>query len=88
MAWEEEKPSKRAEKAARTVILKRMFTPVEMERDPGLMLDLKDDIRNECSRLGEATNVVVFDVSNQLYYRYLFHRNIQTASLLFGTGSQ
>jgi hypothetical protein len=60
--WEEEKPSKKAEKAMRTVVLKRMFTPAEMDRDPGLMLDLKDDVRSECSRLGEVTNVVVYDV--------------------------
>ncbi len=29
--------------------------------DPAAILDIKEDIREECSKLGEVTNVVLFD---------------------------
>jgi len=31
------------------------------QEDPAAMLDIKEDIREECSKLGEVTNVVLFD---------------------------
>ena len=40
-----------------------MFTLQELEEDASLLLDLKDDVREECSTLGEVTNVVLYDVS-------------------------
>ena len=46
----------------RVVVLKRMFTLQELEEDKSLLLDLKDDVREECSTLGEVTNVVLYDV--------------------------
>jgi hypothetical protein len=39
-----------------------MFTLRELEEDSSLLLDLKEDVREECSTLGEVTNVVLFDV--------------------------
>lgn len=39
-----------------------MFTLKELEEDASLLLDLKDDVREECSSLGEVTNVVLYDV--------------------------
>ena len=39
-----------------------MFTLDELEEDPGAILDIKEDIREECSKLGEVTNVVLFDM--------------------------
>jgi HIV Tat-specific factor 1 len=47
----------------RVVVLKRMFTLKELEEDAALLLDLKEDVREECSSLGEVTNVVLYDVS-------------------------
>ena len=41
-----------------------MFTLKELAEDAALLLDLKDDVRDECSTLGEVTNVVLYDVSN------------------------
>ena len=32
-----------------------------LQEDPGAMLEIKEDIREECSKLGEVTNVVLFD---------------------------
>ena len=32
-----------------------------MQEDPAAILDIKEDIRDECSKLGEVTNVVLYD---------------------------
>ncbi|KAG9232050.1 putative splicing factor U2AF-associated protein 2 [Amylocarpus encephaloides] len=34
-------------------------------KDPAAILDIKDDIREECSKLGEVTNVVLFDMEEE-----------------------
>lgn len=57
-------------KYSRLVVLQGMFTLKELEDDATLLLDLKEDVREECETLGEVTNVTLYDV----------HR----ASLLFG----
>lgn len=48
-----------------------MFTLKELEEDPTLLLDLKEDVRAECSKLGEVTNVVLYDVSSR-GLKYIF----------------
>ncbi|RMZ87394.1 hypothetical protein DV736_g5379, partial [Chaetothyriales sp. CBS 134916] len=53
-----EQPSSRWDKV---VILKHMFTLEDLEADPGAILEIKEDIRDECSKLGVVTNVVLFD---------------------------
>ncbi|UZJ54784.1 hypothetical protein CBS101457_004104 [Exobasidium rhododendri] len=45
----------------RQVCLRRMFTLAEIDEDPSLMLDLKDDVREECETLGKVTNIVLWD---------------------------
>lgn len=45
----------------KTVILRHMFTLDELEEDPAAMLDIKEDIRDECAKLGQVTNVVLYD---------------------------
>ena len=32
-----------------------------MQEDPAAILDIKEDIREECAKLGEVTNVVLYD---------------------------
>ncbi|KAL0956589.1 hypothetical protein HGRIS_002727 [Hohenbuehelia grisea] len=49
-------------KNGRVVVLKYMFTLKELEEDASLLLDLKEDVREECSSLGEVTNVILYDV--------------------------
>lgn len=49
-------------KNSRVVVLKHMFTLEGLEKDASLLLDLKEDVREECSTLGEVTNVVLHDV--------------------------
>ncbi|TFY69802.1 hypothetical protein EVG20_g2984 [Dentipellis fragilis] len=46
---------------SRVVVLKHMFTLQELEEDATLLLDLKDEVREECETLGEVTNVVLYD---------------------------
>ncbi|KAK8140429.1 RNA recognition motif domain protein [Apiospora sp. TS-2023a] len=46
----------------RLVILRHMFTLQELEEDPAALLDIKEDIREECARLGQVTNVVLYDL--------------------------
>ncbi|KAI0315475.1 hypothetical protein OF83DRAFT_353516 [Amylostereum chailletii] len=50
-----------ANKNSRIVVLKHMFTLKELEEDASLMLDLKEDVREECEMLGDVTNVVLYD---------------------------
>lgn len=49
-------------KNSRVVVLKHMFTLKELEEDASLLLDLKEDVREECASLGDVTNVVLYDV--------------------------
>ncbi|KAF8906559.1 hypothetical protein CPB84DRAFT_1835074 [Gymnopilus junonius] len=51
-----------APKSSRVVVLKHMFSLEELEKDTSLLLDLKEDVREECSSLGEVTNVVLYDL--------------------------
>ncbi|KLO19508.1 hypothetical protein SCHPADRAFT_924428 [Schizopora paradoxa] len=51
-----------APKAGRVVVLKHMFTLEALKEDATLLLDLKEDVREECSQLGEVTNVVLYDL--------------------------
>ena len=45
----------------KVVILKHMFTLQELDEDPTAPLDIREDIRTECAKLGDVTNVVLFD---------------------------
>jgi len=47
---------------SRVVVLKHLFTLQGLEEDTSLLLDLKEDVREECASLGEVTNVVLYDV--------------------------
>ena len=58
----EEDKADAANKHGRVVVLKHMFTLGELAEDASLLLDLKEDVREECATLGEVTNVVLYDV--------------------------
>ncbi|KAI8062690.1 nuclear mRNA splicing factor-associated protein [Gongronella butleri] len=61
--WVEEETGKKSEKFAKIVILKNMYTQKELDDEPTLLLELKEDVREECERLGEVTNVILYDKS-------------------------
>jgi HIV Tat-specific factor 1 len=65
LEWdEEEAASTKKEKHLKMVVLKHMFTLKELIDDPSLILDLKQEVRDECERLGAVTSVVLYDVAN------------------------
>jgi len=43
-------------------VLKHMFSLEELKEKATLLLDLKEDVREECEKLGEVTNVVLYDL--------------------------
>ncbi|OAA73526.1 Nucleotide-binding, alpha-beta plait [Cordyceps fumosorosea ARSEF 2679] len=45
----------------KTVVLQHMFTLRELEDDPAALLEIKEDVRDECSKLGTVTSVVLYD---------------------------
>ena len=49
----------------RVVILRHMFTLEELSADPTALLDIKEDIREECAKLGPVTNVVLYDLEEE-----------------------
>ncbi|KAG9320238.1 hypothetical protein KVV02_005859 [Mortierella alpina] len=59
--FEDDEGLMKAEKWTKVCILKHMFTIQELEADPTLLLDLKEDIREECEKMGEVTNVIIYD---------------------------
>ena len=42
-----------------------MFTLAELEEDAGALIDIKADIRDEASKYGDVTNVVLYDLEPQ-----------------------
>ncbi|KAL9944843.1 hypothetical protein ACHAQF_002179 [Verticillium nonalfalfae] len=54
-------PTASASKWDRLVVLRHMFTLAELEEDPAALLEIKEDVREECAKLGAVTNVVLFD---------------------------
>jgi HIV Tat-specific factor 1 len=65
--WDDDDPAAQQlnSKWDKVVILKHMFTLKELEEDPAAILDIKEDIREECSKLGEVTNVTLYDKEAQ-----------------------
>ncbi|KAJ2722246.1 hypothetical protein GGI07_003453 [Coemansia sp. Benny D115] len=64
LGWEQEE-GRRTDRFKRTVILERMFTLKEMEDDVTLLLDLTEDVRSECEKIGTVTSVKIFDVARK-----------------------
>ncbi|KAJ1814464.1 hypothetical protein LPJ56_004847, partial [Coemansia sp. RSA 2599] len=60
---DEERPV--SDRYKRTVILKHMFTIEELQEDVTLLLDLAEDVRSECEKLGVVTSVKIFDLSEE-----------------------
>jgi len=61
--WVDDEVGKKTEKFLKIVILKNMYSQQELDEDPALLLELKDEVREECEKLGEVTNVIMYDKS-------------------------
>ncbi|KAI4255437.1 MAG: hypothetical protein LQ352_002576 [Teloschistes flavicans] len=62
--WDDDDPQAMRDTNSRwdkVVILKHLFTLKELEEDPAAILDIKEDIREECAKIADVTNVVLFD---------------------------
>lgn len=58
---EEDAKAAARQQSQRVVVLEGMFSLQELERDPTLLLDLKEDVRDECGTIGDVTNVTLYD---------------------------
>lgn len=45
----------------KVVVLKHMFTLEELAEDPAALLEIKEDVRDECEKFGKVTNIVLYD---------------------------
>ncbi|KAF3905428.1 hypothetical protein ABW20_dc0101584 [Dactylellina cionopaga] len=62
--WDDDDPAASRtgpSKFDKVAILKHMFTLKELEEDPVAILDIKEDIREECSKLGDVKNITLYD---------------------------
>ncbi|KAJ5950353.1 Nuclear mRNA splicing factor-associated protein [Penicillium vulpinum] len=55
------KSIKAISEANRHVVLKHMFTLKELDEDPLVSIEIHEDVRNECRKIGDVTKVVVWD---------------------------
>jgi RNA recognition motif-containing protein len=59
--WKEKKVTIAKPKHKKVVIFKHVFDPKEFDDDPGLIVDIKNDMMEECSKLGEVKKIILFD---------------------------
>ncbi|KAJ1768851.1 hypothetical protein IW140_005447 [Coemansia sp. RSA 1813] len=57
-----------ADRHKRTVILKHMFAVEELKEDVTLLLELTEDVRTECEKLGTVASVKIFDTMNGRFF--------------------
>lgn len=63
--------------------MKNLFDPSTFDENLGLILEYREDIKEECSKCGAVKKVVVYDVrtrTNHLSFIYLFLALVQTLS--------
>ena len=70
--WDSDEEAPSTTRYDKIVILKHMFSKSELEEDPALLLDLKEDVREEAETLGEVTNVTLYDVRVHILFCCLF----------------
>ncbi|KAK5112802.1 hypothetical protein LTR85_011136 [Meristemomyces frigidus] len=62
--WDDDDPQALPDTSSRwdkVVVLKHMFTLSELAEDPAAQLDINEDIRDECAKFGQVTNVTLYD---------------------------
>jgi HIV Tat-specific factor 1 len=57
-------PNRGENRMNRVVVLKYMFKLQDLDKDPALLLELKEDVREEAESIGEVTSVILYDVSH------------------------
>ena len=56
-----------------------MFTLEELRKDPSLLSDLKEDVREECAMLVDVTNFVLYNVRESIIFSPSHHGSPLTA---------
>ncbi|KAF2264586.1 hypothetical protein CC78DRAFT_463443 [Lojkania enalia] len=69
-------------KYANYAILKHCFTLDEIDEDPGLILYIKEDFREEAETCGEVTNVVLYDKEPEGVMMFRFKEDHQAAKFV------
>lgn len=59
--WRPEKLKGERAKHERVVILKNIFEPSMFDKDVGLILEIQNDLREECAKFGDVRKVTIFD---------------------------
>jgi HIV Tat-specific factor 1 len=63
LAPSEGAPKPGSSRLLRVVVLKGMFSKEEVDKDPSLLVELKEDVREEAETLGQVTSIILYDVS-------------------------
>lgn len=58
-------PQPGASRFNRVVVLKGMFKLEDLDKEPELLLELKEDVREEAETMGQVTSVILYDVSGR-----------------------
>ena len=74
--WDDDDPypaqTQKESKWDKVVNLRHMFTLKELEEDPAALLEIKEDVRDECSKLGTVTSVILYDLEPEGIVRVKF----------------
>lgn len=63
LEWFDPQEGKQNEAMKKTVIFEHLFDPSEIASDPSISLDIKEDLMDECSKLGNVTSIVIYEKS-------------------------
>lgn len=64
-------PKPGVNRMARVVVLKGMFTLPDLDKDPALLVELKEDVREEAETMGQVTSITLYDVSSRFGIHYI-----------------
>ncbi|CAD6567680.1 MAG: hypothetical protein TREMPRED_003819 [Tremellales sp. Tagirdzhanova-0007] len=65
-----------ANRLNRVVVLKGMFSLDKLEKDPALLLELKEDVREEAESLGQVTSLILYDKEDDGVMTIKFKENV------------
>lgn len=61
--WDDDElPAKKNTKADKIVVLKHIFTLEELQEDDAAELDIKEDVRDECEKIGPVTSIQLYNL--------------------------
>jgi len=70
LEWKPEALRGERQKHESVVVIKRLFNPEDIDKNPPLLLELQNLLRKECSKFGEVRKVIVHDVCISLFFLF------------------